>query len=183
MWRRLALSFAVLAIAALTTVSPSNAEFRVCNKSTQRLDVAIGYDGGRQGWIAEGWWVIDVNKCTTVKGGDLNSRNYYLYATNNNGSEWIGSDGEGGAPFCVKVGKVFTLYQRKYGDNRDEDCKKAGLDSKSFLMVDVGEYRRWTHTLENEVVAAPNPPPRPNPPPIGGGGGGGNACQRFPNLC
>jgi uncharacterized membrane protein len=186
--RRLALIIAVLAFAALTTASPSNAEFRVCNKAKEKIDVAFGYDGGRQGFIAEGWWVLESGKCATVKAGALNLQYYYLYGRRKDGGEWDGSDDKKAGAFCVKNEK-FTLYQRKYGDNEDEDCKKAGLESKSFFRVDVGEYRRWTQTLEDETVAAPAPP-RPNPPPRSGGGdgggggaGGGNACQRFPNLC
>jgi uncharacterized membrane protein len=172
---------AVLATAALLLPSPGKAELRVCNKSKERLDVAVGYDGGNQGWIAEGWWTIDVNKCSVVKGGDLDARYYYLYGRGNDGREWDGTDGEG-APFCIKDQK-FTLYQKRYGDNQDQDCKKAGLYSQSFFQVDVGEYRRWTQTLDNGDGApppAPSPAPAPNPPP---NNGGGNACQRYPNLC
>jgi uncharacterized membrane protein len=178
---RAALVMVILGIATLVTVAPSEAELRVCNKSTAKLDVAVGYDGGRQGWIAEGWWTIEVNKCSVVKGGDLDARYYYLYARADGGAEWDGTDGEG-APFCIKDEK-FTLYQSRYGDNRDSACKKAGLYSQSFFQVDVGDYRRWTQTLDNghagPPAPAPNPAPSPNPPPSNGG----NACQRYPNLC
>jgi len=174
---------ATLAAAALISLSPGKAELRVCNKSKERLDVAVGYDGGGQGWIAEGWWTIDINKCAVVKGGDLDAKYYYLYGRGNDGGEWDGTDGEG-APFCIKDEK-FTLYQKKYGDNGDDDCKKAGLSSQSFFQIDVGEYRRWTQTLDSGDDApapAPNPAPAPSPSP-GPNPGGGNACQRYPNLC
>jgi uncharacterized membrane protein len=181
---RLALGITVLAIASLTTASPSNAEFRVCNKSSKSLDVAFGYDGGRQGWISEGWWVIGVGKCVIVRGGDLNNRYYYVFAKGDNGTEWnADDDGQEGSAFCI-ADKVFTLYQRRYEPNDEEACKKQGLQSKNFLQVDVGEYLRWTQTLEDEASAKPAAPPpsaapaTPLPP-----SSGGNACQRYPNLC
>jgi uncharacterized membrane protein len=188
MWGRLILIIGGSAVAAVTFVSPSKAEFRVCNKAKEKIDVAFGYDGGRRGFIAEGWYVLDIGKCTTVKGGTLQLRYYYLYGRGYDGTEWDGSDDENAGPFCVKDGSKFTLFQNRYGDDEEEDCKKAGLQSKSFFRVDVGDNSTWTHTLDPEAVAAPSPKPsppppnRPNPPPANPNGGG-NACQRFPNLC
>jgi len=182
------MSIAVIAIASVAAISPGHAEFRVCNKSGERLDVALGYDGGRQGWISEGWWNIGVNRCVAVRNGDLDSRYYYLYAQGSSGTEWSADDDdEHGALFCVSD-KEFVLNQRRYDPSDEEACKKNGLQSKRFFMVDVGDYTRWTQTLEPDTPqtpARPNPSPSNQPPPSSGGGGsvGGNACQRYPNLC
>jgi uncharacterized membrane protein len=124
------------------------AEFRVCNKAKEKIDVAFGYDGGRQGFIAEGWWILAVGQCTTVMSGALRLRYYYVYGRGYNGTEWDGSDDSEAGTFCVKNEK-FKLYQRRYGDNEEEDCKKAGLESKSFFLVDVGDYNLWTQTLDD----------------------------------
>jgi uncharacterized membrane protein len=173
---------AVLAVAGVDSISPSRAEFRVCNKSKTELNVAIGYDGGRQGWIAQGWWSIGTDKCTTVLSNELHNRYYYLYADNADGGEWAGG-GDDDRLFCIKDEK-FLHYRSRYGQNEDNDCKKAGLNSKLFFQVDIGDYHRWTHTLEDETEAAPAPaPPTPQPGPSPPPNNGGNACQRYPNLC
>src|SRR5215207_7098534 len=93
---RFVLAIAVVTIAFLSATAPGQAEFRVCNKSTERVDVALGYDGGRKGWIAEGWWGVGVGKCVTLLGGRLNNRYYYLYAKGDDGNEWDGEEDEGG---------------------------------------------------------------------------------------
>ena len=160
---RMAFSIVLTAIASLTLTSTGNAEFRVCNKAGAQLDVAIGYENGRQGWISEGWWTLKVGECTVVLSGNLNNRYYYVYAENGDGGEWNGEDSKSG-DFCVKDEK-FKLYLDRYGkDINEEVCKKHGLVYKNFYEVDVGNYKRWTQTLEpidDDPLPSPFVPERP----------------------
>src|SRR5262245_42477871 len=101
---RWAVSLAGFALASLTAMAPAAADFRVCNKSGETVDVAFGYNGGgRTGWIAEGWWTIHPGAgCVTVFGAQLNNRYYYLYAEGSAGTKWDATEtGRIGAPFCI----------------------------------------------------------------------------------
>src|SRR5688572_8650382 len=46
---------------------------RLCNKTTSRVGVAIGYKEGRR-WTTEGWWNIAAQGCETLMAGPLISR-------------------------------------------------------------------------------------------------------------
>jgi uncharacterized membrane protein len=188
---RWVLGVAAFAVASGAAYTPANAEFRVCNKSGERVDVAFGYDGGRAGWIAEGWWTLGTGRCVIVHAQNLNNRYYYLYAEGNRGTEWNGENDRTGSDFCI-TRKAFKLFQRRYGQNHEADCSKHGLESKTFFEVNVGNYLRWTQTLDpgtDEPALHPTPdvpksgpppgkaPPPSKPPPRG------SACERFPNLC
>lgn len=170
--------------AVLMAVAPAAAEFRVCNNAGETVDVAFGYEGGANtGWIAEGWYQVRAGRCVTVYGGQLNGRYYYLYAEGASGTEWNGDDSEN-ASFCINR-NVFKLFQRRYGDNDEEDCKKHNLESKRFFEVDVGDDLSWTQTLDgasNQPTNSPRPPPQTSAPP-GAPPPRGSACERFPNLC
>jgi uncharacterized membrane protein len=186
-WRWL-VGIAGFVLASLTAIAPAAAEFRVCNKSQETVDVAFGYDGGgKTGWIAEGWYTIGRGRCVTVYGGRLNGRYYYLYAEGADGNEWNG-EGTEGSPFCI-TRKVFKLFQRRYGSNEEEDCEKHKLESKRFFEINVGEHFRWVQTLDpprggSPPPSAPAPPPQTSPaPPPSQPPARGSACERFPNLC
>ena len=186
-WRWVA-AIAGFALASLTAIAPAAAEFRVCNKSGETVDVAFGYDGGgKTGWVAEGWYKINRGRCVTVYGRQLTGRYYYVYAEGANGNNWNGDDDDGPS-FCI-TRKVFRIFQRHYGSNGVEECQKHNLESVRFFMVDTGDYDRWVQTLDPPVSGSP-PPSRPEPPPQNTPAPPttpppprGAACERFPNLC
>jgi uncharacterized membrane protein len=176
------------AVAFLGPSAASFADFRVCNQSREQIEVAFGYEGTRDAWVSEGWWTLRHGSCVTVWSGRLRNRYYYLYAEGDKGTEWDGSEGNAGY-FCVKDEK-FKLDHRKYGSGEEEDCKKHGLQSRTFFEIDVSNYGDWTHTLDPAQDAAA-PPPRSNPPqqaapapkPNESARPGTTACERYPNLC
>ena len=183
---RWVIGVAVFAIAWVTAVAPADAQFRVCNKSGENVDVAIAYDGGaKAGFIAEGWFTIRNGRCETVYGRSLNNAFFYLYAEGANGSVWDGEDDDAqGYSFCISR-KVFRHFQNRFGDNSEETCQRHNMESKIFFEVEVGDSRRWTQTLDPgsdhstpspPEAGAPAPPPSAPPP-------RGSACERFPNLC
>lgn len=55
------------------------ADLKLCNSSTSRIGVAIGYQDG-DGWTTEGWWTIASQTCETLLKGTLSSRYYYVHA-------------------------------------------------------------------------------------------------------
>jgi len=75
------------AVTAVCSVSSelAFADFRVCNKLSNRIDVAIGHANGN-GTTVRGWTLVGANDCETIIKGDLKWRYYYLYARHPNGS-------------------------------------------------------------------------------------------------
>src|SRR5262249_43840065 len=194
--RRAALSVAVLLAAMSIRAQPAHAGFRICNQSDLTIETAYGYNDGRRGWVAEGWWKVAPSKCVELTHRDLSTRYYYVYARDTDGgrlAEW-----EGDTPFCVDH-KAFTLYQARYGKNNEADCARAGLESLEFFKVDTEDATDWTLKLTKNGPVASGPgavppapqlqPQRPNQNPVTppqtapGGGNAGTACQRYPNLC
>ncbi|MFC5066968.1 DUF1036 domain-containing protein [Flaviflagellibacter deserti] len=130
-------SFLTLSVLALSTACASAAwavDFRLCNATSSRVGVAIGYKDGET-WITEGWWNVGGSSCETLLKGPLVARYYYVYALDyDHGGEW-----GGGAFMCTKD-KEFTI---KGIDN----CLTRGYSRTGFFEIDTGEQRSWTVQL------------------------------------
>ncbi|MBB5752593.1 putative membrane protein [Prosthecomicrobium pneumaticum] len=115
-------------------VTPAHADLRLCNKTTSRVGVAIGYKE-RQRWTTEGWWNVAANTCETLVSGTLVSRYYYVYAVDYDlGGEWSGK-----YTMCTRD-RMFTI-------EGIEDCIARGYDRAGFFEVDTGEQTSWTVQL------------------------------------
>jgi uncharacterized membrane protein len=134
---------AVLVLGAATALSatPAAADFRLCNNTSSRVGIAIGYkDSG--GWITEGWWNLPPRSCETMVRGTLVARYYYVYAIDyDRGGEWSGQ-----AFMCTRQ-KEFTV-------RGSENCLARGLDRTGFFEVDTGEQRAWTVQLTESATQA-----------------------------
>ncbi len=149
---------ALLIAPALVVLAPepAAADFRLCNRSTSRVGIALGYKDGNA-WSTEGWWNIGPNSCETLLRGDLVARYYYVYAIDYDlGGEWAGK-----AFMCTRE-KEFTI-------RGIEDCLARGYDRTGFFEVDTHEQKSWTVQLTEQkqpAAAAPlSAPPMPPPPP------------------
>src|SRR5579862_8610088 len=67
------------AVLLAASTAPALADFRLCNNTTSRVGVAVGYKDA-QGWTTEGWWNLPSRTCETVLKGNLVARFYYVYA-------------------------------------------------------------------------------------------------------
>lgn len=115
-------------------MNPASADLRVCNKTGNRIGVAIGHKD-KQTWTTEGWWNIPANGCETLVSGTLASRFYYVYAVDyDHGGEWGGK-----YVMCTKD-KMFTI-------EGTEDCLARGYNRTGFFEVDTGEQTNWTIQL------------------------------------
>lgn len=107
---------------------------RLCNKTTSRVGVAIGYKEAEQ-WTTEGWWNVAAGSCETLMAGPLVSRFYYVYAIDyDQGGAWGGK-----AAMCTRD-KMFTIHGI-------EDCVARGFERNGFFEVDTGEQKSWTVQL------------------------------------
>jgi uncharacterized membrane protein len=159
---------AIVAVSLLASGQPAAADFRLCNNTSGRVGISVGYKDA-QGWTTEGWWNLPARTCETVLKGNLVARYYYVYAIDyDRGGEWMGQ-----AFMCTRD-KEFTI--RGIGD-----CLARGYDRTGFFEVDTGEQRAWTVQLtesseqpvqkppttvnnpasSNPVIGATPPPPPP----------------------
>ena len=161
------LSIVTLAVAlACAESAPAAADFRLCNNTSSRVGVSVGYKDA-DGWTTEGWWNVPARSCETLLRGTLVARFYYIYAVDyDRGGEWSGQ-----AFMCTRD-KEFTV-------RGTEDCLARGFDRTGFFEVDTGEQQSWTvqlteageqpRPLKPEQQLLPIPPsPMPTRPAPGG---------------
>jgi uncharacterized membrane protein len=124
---------------------PARADFRLCNNTSSRVGVAIGYKEN-DSWTTEGWWNIAPRNCETILRGGLVARFYYVYAVDyDRGGEWSGQ-----AYMCSRE-KEFTI-------KGTEDCLARGYDRTGFFEVDTGDQSSWTVQLTETPDQAPMQP-------------------------
>jgi uncharacterized membrane protein len=159
----LASIFAALPL-TISSTGPAAADFRLCNNTSSRVGIAIGYKDA-DGWTTEGWWNLPARTCETVLKGNLVARYYYVYGIDyDRGGEWMGQ-----AYMCTRD-KEFTI--RGIGD-----CLARGYDRSGFFEVDTGEQRAWTVQLTESSEQPKQGPPGPvSNNPLGGGSLGGSGA-------
>ncbi|MBV9456514.1 MAG: DUF1036 domain-containing protein [Bradyrhizobium sp.] len=127
------LSALVLVILCLWN-NPAAADFRLCNNTSSRVGIALGYKDA-EGWTTEGWWNVSSRSCETLLKGALVARFYYIYALDyDRGGEWSGQ------AFMCSRDKEFTI-------KGTENCLARGFDRTGYFEVDTGEQRAWTVQL------------------------------------
>jgi len=141
--------------------SPAAADFRLCNNTSSRVGIALGYKDA-EGWTTEGWWNVSSRSCETLLRGTLVARYYYIYALDyDRGGEWSGQ------AFMCSRDKEFTI-------KGTENCLARGFDRTGFFEVDTGEQRAWTVQLTDSNEQTPQrlpglPAPTPGGMPDQGG--------------
>ena len=114
--------------------NPALADFRLCNNTSSRVGIALGYKDA-DGWTTEGWWNVSSRSCETLLRGTLVARFYYIYALDyDRGGEWSGQ------AFMCSRDKEFTI-------KGTENCLARGFDRTGYFEVDTGEQRSWTVQL------------------------------------
>ena len=112
------------------------AELKLCNNTSSRVGVAIGYQDNR-GWATEGWWNVGAQSCESLLKGAMPSRYIYVYAIDyERGGAWTGKH-----DMCVGK-RSFTIRDVK-------DCAERGFDTAKFYEVDTGSATNWTIRLSD----------------------------------
>jgi uncharacterized membrane protein len=144
-FQALFLRLALPAAGLLGLAAPAHADLRLCNTTSSRVGVAIGYRDA-QGWTTEGWWNIAPRACETLLRGTLAARFYYVHAIDyDKGGEWTGK-----SVMCTR-NKEFTI-------RGIEDCLARGFDRAGYFEVDTGEQKSWTIQL-TDTTGAQTPRP------------------------
>jgi uncharacterized membrane protein len=111
--------------------TPALADLKLCNMTSSRIGVAIGYKD-QQGWVSEGWWNVGPQSCEVLLKGALIARYYYVHAVDyDRGGEWSGTD------FMCSDDKAFTI-------RGVTDCEQRGYRRLGFFEVDTKEETDWT---------------------------------------
>ena len=115
--------------------NPAAADFRLCNNTSSRVGIALGYKDA-EGWTTEGWWNVSSRSlrdaCCAARwsrGSIISTRSTTTAAAN----------GQAQAFMCSRD-KEFTIQGT-------EDCLARGFDRTGFFEVDTGEQRAWTVQL------------------------------------
>ncbi|MGB8363110.1 MAG: DUF1036 domain-containing protein [Rhizomicrobium sp.] len=127
---------ALAVLVLLLTALPVHAALMVCNRTPHETRVALGYFDGAA-WSSEGWWTVAPKACEKLLAGPLDSRYYYLYATDGGTGSWDGKNG-----FCVAATDKFAIHGRA-------DCAAQGYDRKGFFEIDTGQARDYTQILSD----------------------------------
>ena len=135
-FRRRTLPWAAVLFGFVLSGAPGAAlaDLKLCNATSSRIGVAIGYQDGK-GWATEGWWNISSQTCETLLKGTLSSRFYYVYSIDyDRGGEWAGTQ------FMCTADKTFTI-------RGNQDCPKRGHKRTGFFEVDTNDAKDWTIRL------------------------------------
>jgi uncharacterized membrane protein len=134
----------VVFLASLLLTTPANADLKLCNTTSSRIGVAIGYQDPT-GWTTEGWWNVAAQTCETLYKGALSSRFYYIHAIDyDRGGEWAGK-----SVMCT-VDKAFTI-------RGVQDCNRRGYKGTGFFEVDTQEAKDWTIRLTDPSEGGARP--------------------------
>ncbi len=113
---------------------PARADLRVCNATTGRVGLAIGYLDGPV-WVTEGWFNLKPNRCETIVKGRLASRYFYVHAVDyDRGGDWSGAN-------------ILCTRDVEFSIRGPLDCYARGYDRAGFIEIDTGQQADWTVEL------------------------------------
>lgn len=131
---RAAMHLLALSFGLLLSANVAHADLKLCNITSSRVGVAIGYQD-KTGWATEGWWNIASQTCETLLKGALPSRYVYVHAVDyDRGGEWGGKN-----DMCTN--------EKSFAIRGVQDCEKRGYKRTGFFEVDTGEAKEWTIRL------------------------------------
>ncbi len=142
-WPARAVTAAIVFCATLALPSLASAELKLCNSTSSRIGVAIGYKD-KDGWVSEGWWNVDSQSCALLIQDKLRARFYYVYAFDyDKGGEWGGS-----INMCTNDVE-FTI-------KGIDSCEGRGFKKSGFFEVDTQEQTDWTVKLTDQTEPSPS---------------------------
>ncbi len=123
-------------ILTMLAPTPARADLALCNATSSRVGVSIGYQDSK-GWVTEGWWTIGSQSCETLLKGALPSQFLYVHAVDyDRGGEWVGSN------FMCTAAKSFAI-------RGVQNCGKRGYKRTGFYEIDTGKAQEWTIRLSD----------------------------------
>jgi len=147
-----ALSVGLLLGAVLFGVSPAKADLKLCNTTSSRVGVVIGYKDAK-GWISEGWWSIPSSVCWTLIKGNLIARYYYVHAIDyDKPGIWDRNEDNPGS----KIEFYMCTEDKAFEIRGTSRCTARGFAKTRFFEVDTKDQKSWTITLQDKVEQRAN---------------------------
>jgi uncharacterized membrane protein len=150
-YRRSRWTFALAVASAVAWPTIALADLKVCNTTSSRIGLAIGYQDPKTSlpteprFATEGWWTISAQNCETLIRGPVPGRFIYVHAIDYDRSgEW------GGANQMCTADRTFAIIDVK-------DCQKRGYKSSGFFEVDTGDAKEWTIRLSDPDLQGAKP--------------------------
>lgn len=133
----------ILCLWAVLLPQPALADLKLCNTTSSRIGVAIGYRDENSNLTTEGWWNIAARTCETLYKGALTTRLFYVHAVDyDRGGEWSGK-----STLCTED-KTFTIRGA-------QDCVRRGFKSTGFFEVNTQDSKDWTIHLTDPNEGGP----------------------------
>ena len=109
--------------------------WEICNKTSNRVNVAIGYAVSGGHLQSQGWWVLEPNGCTNVlsRSKTDDTTTGYLYAYTSNGNPVI----NGNQSLCVQSNKGFTI-------RRHQNCEGRNFRTVQARQISIDLNKNWT---------------------------------------
>jgi len=127
--------------ALLLPGAPARAEFRICNKTSTRIGLAIGVREGPI-VISQGWFNMKPNACDSPIKDDLKQGPYYVYGVDyDRGGEWSGPEF-----MCVSDHEFYV--------EGGADCYARGYERAGFRRIDTKNQKSWTLDIVDEKTSA-----------------------------
>ena len=144
-WQLRLWSLAILA--GLFAASPALADLKLCNTTSSRIGVVIGYKDST-GWASEGWWNIPSSVCWTLIKGDLIARYYYVHAIDyDRPGVWDRNE-----QIPARNSEFFMCTEDKAFEIRGTSrCVTRGFNRTRFFEIDTKDEKSWTITLQDKV--------------------------------
>ena len=115
--------------ASLAAISPADAKYSLCNKTSYALSASIGYvDGDRL--ATRGWWRLRPGQCKVVLTEPTDPGRYFVYAEGIAGHKGPLRAWSGDTPLCVENEGFFNLRNQ-------EICKDDPTRQRGFFDVEV----------------------------------------------
>jgi len=128
---RIGIVSAVLVGTIVGLVSPSAANFQLCNTTPNQVSIALGYKNQKD-WVTTGWWSLGPHDCEILLQGKLSNRFYYVRAVDlANRQAWAGN------AFMCASAKEFMIRGAA-------DCSSRGYERAGFFEVDTRDRSEWT---------------------------------------
>jgi uncharacterized membrane protein len=106
----------------LSIVSSAAAGIFMCNETSQKVFVAIGYMQGGH-WVSRGWFSFQPTECDSLLLGQLENSNVYYFANSEGWESIWGGDKDGDAGyFCTSDARFSTTATQtivKVSDSRN----------------------------------------------------------------
>ncbi len=144
-------------LSAASFARTAQADWTLCNRSGDKVEVAIGVDTDAGTRDTRGWYSFRPGECRKLLAGHESFGPFY-YAQSGNGGVWEGGPGHGNR-LCIYPGKKFDLTR---ADDLGKCHEIKGLTDVWFKAVDYDflKYNDFTTNLTNSEGAEPARPHR-----------------------